>query len=564
MISSWLGTQRSAKSVAKDKISKFNMRWRNLFSSLLLSFIPISCATLPVHGAERIKVSFGPLDLGISVRELATFAKEGKVGDELDSYLSRIATNEDRKYIREYLNFRADVKPLQVAQFFYSSVGVQILDYMGEHILAGNKQNGSIAIRAALILAASDPEGLTAVNFLKFFPTDEIRLNSDEIFTTASKIEKLVKQTNGAIAAIGKLSALQAQSEPAIDLTKLQAQNLGQPGKFSYKVETVTLKDSRRNRSLVVDFYLPQGLSAPAPVVILSHGLASNRQHFADLAKHFASYGFVAAVPQHPGSDSVQVENLLKGYKKEIFDVNEFVDRPLDIRFILDEMGRRYPDRVNLQQVAVMGHSFGGYTALMVAGARIDFEQLTKECAKGFNGTNASLLIQCEALKLPREAYNFKDDRVKLVIVVNPIDSSILGASGLSQIEIPVAIFASSDDAVAPIVLEQVEPFTWLKNSERYLLLAKGVGHVFDVQSFLRTLAPSIALFVPSKDVEALDEYDRIFYLAMLETHLAHRPEYRPFLQASYAIATTKDPNKVDVLNSLTEAQFQKMLVGDP
>jgi predicted dienelactone hydrolase len=133
---------------------------------------------------------------------------------------------------------------------------------------------------------------------------------------------------------------------------------------------------------------------------VLSHGLSSDRQHCAVIARHLASHGFVAVTIDHPGSDLAKLQNLLKGLTTEVFDVSEFIDRPKDISYVLDDLTRRFPGAVKAQQTGVIGHSFGRYTALALAGATIDFDYLTKGCSQGIDSANVSLLLQCEALKL--------------------------------------------------------------------------------------------------------------------------------------------------------------------
>lgn len=56
-------------------------------------------------------------------------------------------------------------------------------------------------------------------------------------------------------------------------------------------------------RSVPVDFYVPNQQAkpgAPIPVIVISHGLGSDRTTFAYLAIHLASYGFAVLVPEHP------------------------------------------------------------------------------------------------------------------------------------------------------------------------------------------------------------------------------------------------------------------------
>ncbi len=550
----------------RAKLSPFQTRKNSLFGwFVLLTIWTISTTIGSVQAAERVEFGIGPIEFGIPVKELEIYAKQGRVGKELEPFLSSIEAK-DRHYVRQFLKLHSDFSPLQVSQFFHSAVGEKILTYIGDlvqsvRVSASKSQrnlNGAKAMRTGLISAAADPSGLSLLTFLRKYPAPIMRLNLEKGFEVANKIDKLGKETESAISGVEQLSSELAQSEPKIEPNAMA--NLANPGAYPVKLQTEILKDARRSRQFTVDFYLPQGLSQPAPVIVLSHGLASDRQHFAAIAKHLASHGFLAVTVEHPGSNLQKFKNLLAGSSKEMFDVSEFIDRPKDVSYILDDLGRRFPGLANVQKVGVIGHSFGGYTALALAGAMIDFDYLTKACSQGLDATNASLLLQCEALKLPRQSYNFRDDRIKFALAINPIESSIFGPKGIAKIKIPVAIAASSEDVVASAVLEQIKPFSWMVAPERYLFVVRGVGHVTDVRSFIRAFMPSLESVIPDKNIEPLKEYSRIFVLALVQTHVNNQQKYRPYLQAGYAISISQSPNQVSILRSLTSEQLDTML----
>jgi predicted dienelactone hydrolase len=112
-------------------------------------------------------------------------------------------------------------------------------------------------------------------------------------------------------------------------------------------------------------------LLSQSPVIVISHGLGSDRTSFEYLAQHLASYGFAVAVPEHPGSSAEQLRSLLAGRAKTVAEPNEFINRPLDIKYLLNQLARLDASnssfQLNLQQVGVIGQSFGGYTALALA-----------------------------------------------------------------------------------------------------------------------------------------------------------------------------------------------------
>ncbi|MEH2255310.1 alpha/beta hydrolase family protein [Nostoc sp.] len=80
------------------------------------------------------------------------------------------------------------------------------------------------------------------------------------------------------------------------------------------------------------------------------------------------------------------MQALLKGTSQQVFADTELIDRPLDVTFVLDQLEQRSKSdpwlqgKINGQQVGVIGQSFGGYTALVLAGARININQLQKNC----------------------------------------------------------------------------------------------------------------------------------------------------------------------------------------
>jgi len=229
---------------------------------------------------------------------------------------------------------------------------------------------------------------------------------------------------------------------------------LRQRGSFQVKKEVWNLTDSSRNRSLYVNVYIPQTFREDkTPVIIFSHGLASRPEDYAQAIEHLASYGFLVAVPQHPGSDTQYLQGTLGGYYRNIFDGNEFINRPKDISFVIDELARRnasqFQGKLDLTNVGVAGHSFGGYTSLAVAGAQIDFDNLAQDCNRPYSGINIAILLECRALELPRQVYNFRDERVAAVFAANPVNRSIFGEKGLSKISIPVLLGSGSYDPAA-------------------------------------------------------------------------------------------------------------------
>ena len=551
------------------RLTQSSRRWKTIWGSLGMSLLPATWMiwASPGIAADRIYVSYGILEISVSVDSLEIFAEKGKVKGDLSSF-TRYTTPEQLAELQSFLSTRAPVDQVAVAQFLYTPQGEALLRRAGEIIQTESRQSGFHAIRAALILAAADPEnGLTPINVLKHFPLEGIRVDVERTLEIAQQLEQLISQTNRAIAAIEQLSALEAASEPMVDFARMP--DLQVAGSFNWQKQTIQLFDPTRDRQFSTDIYLPipsdQSHPEQVPVIVISHGLGSDRTTYAYLAEHLASYGFAIAIPDHPGSNAEQLQALIEGRSSEVADPQEFIDRPLDVKFLLDrleELSRQNPqfaNRLNLQNVGVIGQSFGGYTALVLAGAKINFTNLQTDCPN--ESLNLSLLLQCRALALSNSPSDLRDDRVKAVIAINPIGSSLLGEEGFSDIQIPVMLITGDADTVAPSLLEQIYPFTWLHASHKYLLLLRGATHFSTIgESDSGNGGVQLPPEIVGPDPSIARNYLNAMSVSFLKTFVSNQSSYLIYLGSGYARFISQNPMQLRLVSSLSPAQLSDSL----
>ena len=559
--------------------SKAYSRWLpravGFLSGLCLAgLVPLASAS----AAERVTLTYGFAEISTSVASLRDYAETGKVNDDLAPYL-RFLSAERRSQFRTVLQVRQDISPVEVSQFLYSSIGDNILRSLGSIVRTQSRRNGAKGLRGALVLAAAEPGGLSALGVLEKFPTHTVRIDSQQVFQALGGFTGLIGSTRTALAAI------EQQALPVSSIASVSPlPDLAQAGPYGVAVRELTVVDSRRNRTLPVDLYLPVNASGaspvgPAPLVIASHGLAGDRKGFAIIGQHLASHGFAVAALDHPGSDRAQFEALLSGSGKEIADPTEFSERPRDVSYLLDELTRLNAtngplfNRLNMKEIGIIGHSFGGYTALALAGAKLDFATLQADCNSPeliFNAANPSMLLQCTALKAPKQfSENLRDERIKSVMAMNPVASSVFGQKGFSQIAIPSLLVAGSADPIAPALLEQIRPFIWLSeakpitgnadNSEHYLALIEGGSHLYEAPE-LENADVSLASSLVSPDISLSDRYLKALSLGFMQMTIANNANYQNAFTSGSIVKLGQPPLPLYVINSLTE----KMLRPDP
>lgn len=554
---------------------RLTLPWLRLGPSVAIGLLASLLTALPVRAAERITVTFGPLAQSIPLSSLEAFVKEGTVDAALRPFI-RFLKPEAREELRQALGQHQPISASVLSQLLQDPMGEMMLQRTGRVVQTSAGLNGAQAIRSALVLAAAEPEGISLLAFLRHFPTPTVRLDANHILTIYRHSARFVRQTQAFVAATQQMSA--AAAEAAIALDRLA--DLRQPGPYAVVLQPLQLEDARRQRTYPADLYLPRPLSqlTAIPVVVISHGLGSSRTYFRNFAQHLASYGFAVALPEHIGSNEAQKQAVMAWKAREVFLASEFLDRPLDVSFLLDQLEHynqaELGGRLDLQRVGVAGHSFGGYTALALGGATIDFDHLANRCQPTtIVATDLALLLECRALALQDSpqvvqqlaVQGVKDDRIKLIVAFAPV-SNLFGQTGMGRVQVPTLILGGAFDVATPLIPQQAETFSWLTTPDRYLVIAEGVSHTSDLTQLMEQL------FFATVESEAAFAASHAWFqgnlktllVAAAATYLKQQPNFETYLGSGYINAISRDPFQLSLIRSLSPEQLAQILRSVP
>ncbi len=193
-------------------------QWFQTVVLCLGSAAPLLLGT-PALAADDVTLSYGLLELSVSVSSLEAYAYDNEIDDELAFYLDFLS-DEEKADLRTLLTTSAGVSPVTLSQVLYSPLGETWLGRLGEVIQTESWQNGSRGLRGALILAATDEEGLTLLNVMRRFPTPTLRINSVEILDVVNTVVDLLEETDAAIATLQTQTNREIAATDPIDFTQ--------------------------------------------------------------------------------------------------------------------------------------------------------------------------------------------------------------------------------------------------------------------------------------------------------------------------------------------------------
>lgn len=480
-----------------------------------------------------------------------------------ETYLSEAHQSHQAK-CRRILQTRLALNPAQLQQFLQTTLGDFLVAWVARFMHPPAPHPPTPALKALFIQLATDPEGISLLDLWRRSPT-QFQFNLEQILQTAQQVEALFVATDQLVGTIRELAIAEAQTQPPLPAHTLDLQ---QPGPWPVEQISWEWPLNPGEPPVPILCYRPRSLPpGPLPLLIQSHGLAANPEDFAPHAHHFASYGYVVVAPHHPGSNSAQVRRLLAGEATEVFEHTEFWARPRTISRLIDHLTTHntalFAGRLNTNCIGVMGSSFGAYTALALAGATIQFAELETACDLARAHPNPSLLLQCQALHLPRTPYSAHDHRVGAIIAIDTVGSAIFGSTGLHPLQIPVLLIAGSHDLTAPLACEQIRLFQCLTAPIHYLALMQGKTHLHNPGDFLSTLNLHLTLHphpLHSPSTPPFTTYTVALSLAFLNQHLGiNMPHFPPF-NARYVSTLSQSPYDVWLLSQAAQAQLNDQI----
>jgi len=499
--------------------------FRGLFGSLSIA-LTIGAA-LPGLAAERLNLRLGPFEQSVAVGDLERFAKTGEVPSALQLY-APVLTPQVRKSLTSRLQLDPNFGGQIVDELLKSPSGKQLLSSLQQAVPGLTIEQ----LQASFWLAARQANGLDAIAVLKAIPQETVTVDVTKAIDIASQLNFSYWKSQAVSSLLERSLKTDSDFRSSFDPSN--------PGSESVQQQTLPLYDRARSRNLPVDVYWSG--KTRGPLVVLVPGFEANRGFLAYLARHLASHGLTVAAIEHPSTAQNGLPVSLN--LDQLIPAKEFIDRPKDIQFILDELTRLNQEsgflqgKLNTRQVTVIGHSLGGYEALALAGAELNLDELRQFCRGGnlLQRVPADWL-QCAATGLSENRFSLRDRRVVQAIALNPAIGQIFGKSGLSQVATPTLILTGTDDTLAPAFSQQLQPFTQLPNP-KYLLTAIGGTHlsVSDPASFGGAIAQgTLVKERRGQDVAPLRRLLQGVSLAFIEQTTSDAKTYAPFLTSAYA-----------------------------
>ncbi len=493
---------------------------------LLSLFLGIS----PSLAAENIILKAGLIQQKIAVEDLQKFAETEEISPSLKPY-DFLLTAEFKEGLSESFN----IDPLIAEQFLNellkSDDGKNLLKQISQVLPNSN----SSELKEALHLLLKQTNHLSIINFLRVYPQETVTID-------VPKVALLGLQMNSSFLQSRFISSQLEKNFKDFSTNKIRAKfDPIAPGAQSISIETNVLYDRSRDRYIPLDIYTAK--KTHGPLVIMSHGFASDRRFLRYLARHLASYGMTVVSVEHPGSDIHALIKTATGIKfSQILPSAEFIDRPQDISFVLNQLtlinksNPQFKGKFNTKKVSIIGHSFGGYTALALGGASLDLKTLRRFCQeKSPLGRSPADWLQCAAGELPYRQRNFKDNRIKQIIVFNPIIGELFG-DNLSKIQVPTLMLSASDDGITPTISHQLKPFQQL-SGKKYMVMAMGGTHmsITDMNSMNSAMGQStLVREVMGVKAEPVRQLVKGVSLAFIQQLTPEKSNYKMFLIPAY------------------------------
>lgn len=293
-----------------------------------------------------------------------------------------------------------------------------------------------------------------------------------------------------------------------------------------------------------------KGLALPEeedfPLAIYSHGSGGEASLAYPFAEQLASRGWIVVGIHHTGNTTL--DGLGDGGVPEIISS---VHRPIDVREVLDaaELGlglEGFEDAIRTDDVFLFGHSFGGFTSLLLGGATYDIERAKARVCEDLpdpeDPEDPPENPACDFLDDPEvvAAFDagFDDDRIGAIALQAPSMMGVLNPEGVA---VPTLLLSGDRDQTTTHEGASVPIWEGLRHDDDLWLRFADAGHFSFITVCDIVGANLITNFEPTaledgcgEDFLAPSEVAKIntaYLVAFAEYHLLGMQEWGAFVQ---------------------------------
>lgn len=534
------------------------MMRRSLVKSVLglSAGIMTGLSSVSVLAAERVSFVYNAGSLEVLVSDLETLVKKGEVTPTFTPYADILGPNNVQK-LRKGLIVSLPINTRELTILLQRPLGQKTLTQFAK-LIDDEPEKSRTLLMKSLIAASQENQGLTLLNLLKKYPQETLPINIKAGINTFLQIDENVNKTDLFFSWVKE--QMKGKNSPRLT----GEQDLSQGGSQTWTEEKFQVA-LENNSPIEARVYLPKNGRKSAPLVVVAPGLNSNMNAFNYISEHLASHGFGVVAINFPDTDSQRLSEVLLGLDK-VPEPNAWLNQPKYVSMVLDAMEEKvksnpnWRGKINLNNVGILGHSLGGYTSIGVGGAELNWPNVLATCEGLKNPDklmlNPSILWQCkEKDDTPPPESMMRDQRIKSVLAINPVTNPIFSQEGLEKMSVPVMIIAGNNDYFSPALLEQVRPFTWLKQTEKYLVLVKNSTHL-SFSEGTENLSPNIVGPTPS----VARSYLKVLSLAFFNRYLHQQSEFENYLTSEFATNLSQPSLPLSLLSSLTPEKLEDVI----
>jgi predicted dienelactone hydrolase len=237
------------------------------------------------------------------------------------------------------------------------------------------------------------------------------------------------------------------------------------------------------------------------PLVIISHGSGGSPLLYRTITTNLAKNGFVVAMVEHYGNN--RMNNELEGKDENFTNRLRHISLVIDFMFSSDH----FKEHLQPNNVAMIGHSIGANTALVLAGGiPISYADYQTKFGKPIHAGQETQEMQLNT-----------DGRIKAIVLLALTPGWFTGEESLEKVNIPVLVINAEKDIYIPNAHTE-QFFEKIKTNSNFSYQSiKNAGHFSFLSPFPATMKnPN---FLPSTDPEGFDreQFHKLFPTEVLE-----------------------------------------------